>query len=167
MTSITAGTIRSSAPSHAARFAPYLMMLLALVGIADAFYDSYAIYNDQPLWCPPPIDGCNIVASSPYARIFGLPLGYFGLVYYVYMFALAFLLALDPTSRGLRIGAVSYAAAGVGLSICFFYIQFTYIHAFCIYCVVSALLTVLLLVVAIWQFGATSDLRVLRVRALE
>jgi hypothetical protein len=94
---------------------PSFMLALALIGIAVAFYDSYAIYNRQPLWCPPPIDGCNIVADSPYARIFGLPLGYFGLVYYVYMFGLVALLALDPFSRGLRLGTLLYAAVGISL----------------------------------------------------
>ncbi len=70
--------------------APYVMIALALIGVVDAFYDSYMIYTDQLLWCPPPIDGCNIVASSPYARIVGVPLGYFGLVFYLYMFGLRF-----------------------------------------------------------------------------
>jgi hypothetical protein len=51
------------------RRAPYVMMALALIGLAVAFYDSYAIYNGQLLWCPPPINGCNEVAASPYARI--------------------------------------------------------------------------------------------------
>src|SRR5471030_3005786 len=110
-------------------YAPTAMLALALVGLAIAFYDSYAVYNHQPLWCPPPIDGCNIVADSPYARIFGLPLGYFGLVYYLYMFGLLALLAFDPFSRGLRWGTLLYAAVGISLSICFMYIQFTYIHA--------------------------------------
>ena len=134
--------------------APYFMLLLALIGIAVAFYDSYAIYNRQPLWCPPPIDGCNIVADSPYARIFGLPLGYFGLVYYVYMFGLAALLAFDPLSRGLRLGALLYAAVGISLSIGFFYIQLAYIRAFCIYCLISAAATLMLFVAASWHFRA-------------
>jgi Vitamin K epoxide reductase family len=79
--------------------APYFILVLALIGIAVALYDSYAIYNRQPLWCPPPIDGCNIVADSPYARIFGLRLGYFGLVYCLYMLGLVTLLAFDPFAR--------------------------------------------------------------------
>ena len=74
-------------------YAPYLMLALALVGIAIAFYDAYAIHNAQALWCPPPVNGCNEVASSPYARIFNLPVGYFGVIYYLYMFGLAALLA--------------------------------------------------------------------------
>lgn len=96
-----------------ATFAPYLMLVFALIGVADAFYDSYAIYTDQLLWCPPPIDGCNTVASSPYARIDGIPLGYLGLVYYLCMFAIAALLALVPSSRALRLGALLFAAMGV------------------------------------------------------
>jgi uncharacterized membrane protein len=63
------------------------------------------LYNGQQLWCPPPINGCNEVASSPYARIFNLPVGYFGVVYYLYMLCLAALLAYDPFSRGLRLAA--------------------------------------------------------------
>ena len=134
--------------------APYFMLALALIGTADAFYDSYAIYNHQLLWCPPPINGCNIVADSPYARIVDVPLGYFGLVYYLYMFGLAALLAFDPLSRGLRFGSLVYSAIGVCFSIYFMYIQVTFIHAFCIYCLISAVLTLLLSVAALWQFRA-------------
>ena len=35
-----------------ARTAPYFMLGLAFIGIIDAFYDSYAIYNGQLLWSP-------------------------------------------------------------------------------------------------------------------
>ena len=128
--------------------APYLMLAFAFIGIADAFYDSYAIYTGRLLWCPPPIDGCNVVAGSPYARIVGVPLGYVGLVYYLYMFTLAALLTLDPFSRGLRLGALLYAALGVTFSLCFMYISFSFIHAFCIYCMISAVMTFLLFITA-------------------
>jgi uncharacterized membrane protein len=79
--------------------APRLLLCLALVGLAVAYYDAYILYNGQQLWCPPPINGCNEVASSPYARIFNLPVGYFGVVYYLYMLCLAALLAYDPFSH--------------------------------------------------------------------
>jgi uncharacterized membrane protein len=85
----------------------HVMLPLALLGLGVAFYDSYAIYNGQALWCPPPINGCNEVASSPYARIFGLPVGYFGVVYYLYMFCLLALLAFDPFSPALRFAAIA------------------------------------------------------------
>jgi uncharacterized membrane protein len=145
--------------------APYVMLVLAFIGIADAFYDSYMIYIGRPLWCPPPIDGCNIVAASPYARIAEVPLGYAGFVYYLYMFGLAALLAFDPFSRSLRWGALLYAATGVVFSIYFMYIQFTFIHAFCIYCLISAVLTLLLFIAAHWHFRATLIVTAARTKA--
>lgn len=139
--------------------APSLMIAFALIGLAVALYDSYSIYNDQLLWCPPPINGCNEVAASPYARIFDLPVGYYGVVYYVYMFGLAALLAYDPLSRGLRIGAVLYTALGVLFSLYFMVLQLRYIRAFCIYCLVSAVSTLLLTVAAVSHLKPASSAR--------
>ena len=131
--------------------APSLLITLALVGLAVAFYDSYVVYNGQLLWCPPPINGCNEVAASSYARIFGLPVGYYGVVYYLYMFGLAVLLAWEPSSHPLRNAAVLYAGLGVLFSAYFMVLQIAYIHAFCIYCLLSAVTTVLLAVTAVWH----------------
>jgi uncharacterized membrane protein len=136
-----------------ARLVPCLLLVLALLGMADASYVSHAIYTGEPLWCPPPVDGCNTVASSPHARIFGVPLAYFGLVFYSYMLAGAVLLAFDPFSRGMRWAVLVYTAAGVLSSIYFMYIQFTLIRAFCVYCALSAVLTLALLVAALWHFS--------------
>jgi len=96
-----------------------VMLVLALIGIADAFYDSYAVFNGVSLWCPPPIDGCNTVANSPYARIFGVPLGYLGLAFYVGMLGLAGWLRFRPFSGGLRWVTLLYTAAGLGASVYF------------------------------------------------
>lgn len=134
--------------------APHIMLALALLGTSVAFYDAYAIYNGQALWCPPPINGCNEVASSPYARIYNLPVGYFGVVYYLYMVGLAALLAFDPFSRALRLAALGYAAVGVGFSIYFMVLQVAFIHAFCIYCLASAVTTVLLFIAALAHWRA-------------
>lgn len=136
-------------------YPPYVMLALAAVGVTVAFYDAYSLYNGQALWCPPPINGCNEVANSAYARIYNLPVGYYGVVYYFYMFGLAALLAYEPFARGLRFAALAYAAAGVGFSIYFAYLQIAFIHAFCIYCLVSAVTTVLLTVAAILHLNAT------------
>ena len=107
------------------------------------------------MWCPPPINGCNEVAASPYARIFDLPVGYYGVVYYLYMFGLTALLAFDPLARGLRVGAVLYTALGVLFSIYFMVLQLGFIRASCIYCLVSAVTTVLLAVAAVAHWKVT------------
>ena len=135
--------------------APYFMLALAMIGIADASYDSWAVYTGQLLWCPPPVDGCNTVASSPYSRIFGIPLGYLGLLFYLGMFSLAASLAFDPFSAGLRWTGLLYTGVGMLGSVYFFYVQRTYIHAFCIYCLLSGLLTLFLFIGAAGHFRAT------------
>lgn len=136
--------------------APRFLIALALVGTAVAFYDSFAIYNGQPLWCPPPINGCNEVAASPYAHILGLPVGYYGVVYYLYMAALAALLAYDPFSPALRTASVLYSCLGVAFSAYFMVLQFAYIGALCVYCLISAVTTVLLAITAVRHFRMTS-----------
>jgi len=133
------------------------MLALALVGLGVAFYDSYALYNGQALWCPPPVGGCNAVANSAYARIFNLPVGYFGVVYYLVMLGLAALLAFDPSSRALHVGALGFAALGVCFSIYFMVLQIAYIRAFCIYCLISALTTVMLLAAAMLHCRTTAS----------
>jgi uncharacterized membrane protein len=142
-------------------YAPYVMLALGLLGTSIAFYDAYQLYNGQALWCPPPINGCNEVANSHYARIYDLPVGYYGVVYYLYMVGLAALLAFEPFSRALRLAALGYAAVGVCFSIYFMYLQIAFIHAFCIYCLVSAVTTLLLFAVA-----AGSHLNATRMPAL-
>jgi uncharacterized membrane protein len=137
-----------------ATFAPYFMIMCALFGMAIASYDCYMIYTGQLLWCPPPIDGCNTVAYSPDGRIYGVPIGYFGLIFYAMMFALAVLLAFGRSSQGLRLVVLCYTAIGVCGSIGFIYLDLTLIRAFCIYCLISAILTVLLLLFAIAHFRA-------------
>ena len=137
-------------------YAPYVMLALALLGTSIAFYDAYALYNVQSLWCPPPINGCNEVANSPYARIFDLPVGYYGVVYYLYMFGMAALLAFESFSRALRLAALGYAALGVGFSIYFMILQVAFIHAFCIYCLGSAVTTLLLLIAALAHLQFTN-----------
>jgi uncharacterized membrane protein len=71
------------------------------------------------------------------------------------MFGLAALLAFDPFSRGLRFAALGYSALGVCFSIYFMYLQIAFIHAFCIYCLVSAVTMLLLFIAALSHFEVT------------
>jgi uncharacterized membrane protein len=138
-------------------FAPYLMLVFAVIGMAIASYDVIGIYNNWLLWCPPPIDGCNTVAYSPYGSIFGVPIGVYGLIFYLIMIILTLLLVFFRFSRRLRLAVLLYAVTGVLFSVYFYYLDLVYIRAFCIYCLISAILTVLLLIYAIAHFRAPAD----------
>jgi uncharacterized membrane protein len=132
----------------------YCMLALTLIGIGVALYVARGNYTGQPLWCPI-IDGCNAVVNSPYSRVFGVPMSYFGFIYYLYMFALAVRLAYDPFSNSLRFRAVLYAALGAASSMYFMYLQLGFIRQVCSYCLISAVTSFLLLFAALWHFQAT------------
>jgi uncharacterized membrane protein len=132
----------------------YFMLALTLIGIADAAYVAHGNYSGAPLWCPI-LDGCNTVINSPYSRVFGVPMSYFGFIYYVFMFGLAARLAFDPLSNSLRFRAVLYAALGAVSSIYFMYLQLGFIHQICSYCLISAVTSLLLLLAALWHFQVT------------
>lgn len=132
----------------------YFMLALTVIGIADAAYVARGNYTGAPLWCPI-LDGCNTVISSPYSRVFGVPMSYFGFIYYLFMFGLAARLAYEPFSNNLRFRAILYAALGAVSSIYFMYLQLGFIREICSYCLISAVTSFLLLFTALWHFQVT------------
>ena len=132
----------------------YVMLALTLVGISDAMYVAYGSYSGTQLWCPI-LDGCNTVVNSPYSRVLGMPMSYFGFIYYLFMFGLAARLAYEPASKSLRFRAVLYAALGAVSSAYFIYLQLSLIQAICSYCIISAIVSFLLLLAALWHFQVT------------
>jgi uncharacterized membrane protein len=132
----------------------YSMLVLALIGLGAAVYVAQGNYTGQPLWCPV-IDGCNAVVNSPYSRVFGVPMSYFGFIYYLYMFGLAARLAFEPFSNSLRFRAILYAAMGAASSMYFMYLQLAFIREVCSYCLIATVTSLLLLFAALWHFQAT------------
>ena len=121
----------------------YVMIALTLIGIADAVYVARGNDTGAPLWCPI-LDGCNTVINSPYSRVFGVPMSYFGFIYYVFMFGLAARLAYEPFSKSLRVREI-HAALGAGSSMYFMYLQIGFVREVCSYCLISAVTSLLLL----------------------
>src|SRR5207244_8545121 len=134
----------------------YSMLALALIGIAAALYVANGNYTGQSLWCPI-LDGCNAVVNSPYSRVFGVPMSYFGFIYFLYMFALAVRLVFEPFAQSLRLRAILYAAMGAISSMSFIYLQLRFIRELCSYCLISAVVSVLLVFAALWHFLATRN----------
>ena len=132
----------------------YVMLALTVIGISDAMYVAYGSYRGTQLWCPI-LDGCNTVVNSPYSRVLGMPMSYFGFIYYLFMFGLAARLAYEPVSKGLRFRVVLYAALGAVSSAYFIYLQLGLIQAICSYCIISAIISFLLLLAALWHFQVT------------
>src|SRR5581483_261105 len=130
---------------------PSLLMAAALVGIGDTLYLVYEKLHGNIPGCLI-LNGCDQVLTSPYSVVFGVPLAYYGVAFYAYMFAAAVLVAIDPYSKGLRFGVLAYAAIGLLFSIGFELFQYFVIHALCMYCAISALTSLVLFCLAVWHW---------------
>jgi len=126
--------------------------------LGDTLYLSYYHWLGITPTCA--IGGCEIVLQSKYSMIggtLGIPFAYIGLFFYIYFIALAVLLAIDPYSKGLRFGLVVYATIGLLSSIGFELFQILVIHAICMYCALSAAVTLVLFCLALWHWRATKE----------
>ena len=132
---------------------PFWIIAATFVDIGDTLYLAYYHLLGITPGCL--IKGCEIVLNSPYAKIADVPLAYLGVVFYVYMFSLAVLLAIDPHSRGLRLGLVLYTGIGLLCSLVFESIQVFVIGAICQYCLISAITTLALFGLALWHWTIT------------
>lgn len=134
--------------------APFYLIAATFIGLSDTLYLSYFAYLNTTPGCA--IGGCEAVLTSVYSKFLGVPLSYIGLVFYVYMLALAVIVALEPRSRKLAMAAVAYTAVGLALSAYFeFYIQGMLIGSYCMYCAISALTTLILFSLSVWHWRAT------------
>lgn len=125
-----------------------LILLLAFVGVADSAYLAQNKIEGTPLICNiQNLDGCNIVANSQYSELFGIPLSVYGVLFYGVLFVLA-ALELVLFDKLLRRALQVAAVVGVIASLYFMVLQIFFIGAYCIYCIASAAIAFLVLVLA-------------------
>lgn len=97
--------------------------------------------------------GCDTVQSSRYAVLFGIPTAAYGVVGYVALVVVA-VLGIQPAAAGRR--WVSIALLGMG-TVAFLFsayltaIEAWVIHAWCPYCVTSAILAVLIFLLSLGE----------------
>jgi uncharacterized membrane protein len=118
-----------------------IMACLALVGLSDAIYLTVQHVTGQSVRCTV-VSGCSEVLSSEYAAINGIPLALIGAVAYFTVFSLATLAAFGYPLVGKLLAVV------VGLmfltSLWLIYLQAFVIGHFCQFCLLSALVTIVL-----------------------
>ena len=130
------------------RFAVGGILALAFLGLADSLYLAESAETGTPLICDVQnLTGCNIVAASQYSRVFGIPLAEYGVFFYGVLFVLA-AIELALYNRFLRRTLQAVAVLGVLFSLYFSALQLFVINAFCIYCIASAIIALLVLICA-------------------
>jgi uncharacterized membrane protein len=124
---------------------------LALIGLFVAIYLTYVEGTQAQAICGP-IGDCNAVQSSPYSKIFGvLPVGLFGALGYIGILV-AWCWRHYRKDRLAEIAGPALfgmAAFGVLYSIYLTYLEIFVIHAVCIWCLSSALVITLLMLLSL------------------
>lgn len=117
------------------------LLVLAFLGIADAWYLALSAFEGAALVCDvgAALDGCNIVAQSPYSHLFGIPVALYGVIFYCVLFVLVAVLFVR-THHPLYQAVAALGVLGLAASIVFLLIQFVLIKAVCIYCIASAVI---------------------------
>ena len=120
--------------------------LLSLLGLADALYLTIEHVTGQSVRCTI-ISGCSAVLSSPYAVVAGIPLAAVGGAAYFTVFSLAILAIFGYRIAGKLL--LPLVGAMFLVTLWLIYLQAFVIREFCQYCLLSALITTALLVVAL------------------
>ena len=130
----------------------YLILILALLGAADAGYLLFQTVSGKAVICPNVSIGrfnlnqCNIVLATPYAKFLGFPVALYGFIAYL-LFAILALYEFGGKSTMFILTAL--ASLGLFTSAYMVYLQFFVINALCFYCLVSAALMTLIFALSI------------------
>jgi uncharacterized membrane protein len=138
-----------------------IVAALALAGIFISLYLTlYKLGVIGELSCS--IGSCETVNLSKWSRFLGLPVAAWGLLFYIDVFLLAVLGTLRRFEDlpVISLVLVAQAVVGVLFSAWLTYLELGVIHAICIWCVTSAVIVTLILLVCI------ADLKEIRAAAV-
>jgi len=117
------------------------LIVLAFLGIADSAYLAWKHFRKQPLVCPIG-DKCEAVTESKWSTIFGIRNEILGILYYIAILVGAFLIFYNYRIENYLL---IFSGFGLAYSIFLTYIQSRIIKSYCFYCLVSAFLSLLIL----------------------
>jgi uncharacterized membrane protein len=132
--------------------ASILIPILSVIGLGVAIYLTFIETTNAKAICGP-VGDCNAVQASPFAKLFGVvPVGLFGAVGYIGILIAWFLNRAGRGGRLARLAPVAIfgmALFGVLFSIYLTYIELYVIHAVCIWCLSSAVIMALVLILSV------------------
>lgn len=125
--------------------------LLAAIGLGIGGYLIYVHYNIDALVCG--TGECEIVQTSEYSEVMGIPIAIFGTAMYAALLALAVYRLRAPGSMlPASMAALAITGAGTLYSAWLTYLELYVIEAICQWCVASAIVTTLLFAIEIMIF---------------
>lgn len=128
----------------------YALYAFAFVGVLVSAYLWYEYSQPGEVTCQ--LSGCQSVRESEYAKLLGIDLPVYGFFFYLAICLYAMSL-LGNRKRGVieRGAFLAVITGGLGFSIYLTYLEAFVIHAWCQWCVISALMSVGVYFVGYWM----------------
>lgn len=121
-------------------------LVLASIGLALSLYLSYVHFNLDALVCSG--GGCEIVQTSKYSEMFGIPIAFMGVGMFVVLIVAVLMRERMPESADLiSTGILLILITAVLYWAYLTYIELNVIHAVCQWCVAASIATLLMLIV--------------------
>ncbi|HLI52267.1 MAG TPA: vitamin K epoxide reductase family protein [Thermomicrobiaceae bacterium] len=135
--------------------------VLAVIGVGVAGYLTYIHYNMSVLICTPG-GGCDTVQNSKYAVVGGIPVAVLGLLMYLAILAFGIIRRVQHDFYApATMAAFAVALGGVAYAAYLTYLEIYVIHAICEWCVSSACITFLIMLLegyGVWRILGGEDL---------
>lgn len=131
----------------------HAVAVLALLGSLDATYLlMHKLGYIGSLVCTVGSDSCNVVNTSSYSAIFGIPVAGIGLLGYVVIFALAVVGSEPSRLADVRVDRplAVLSGGGVAFSLYLTYVSFFHIGTACPWCLLSLTLIVGIFAISLW-----------------
>ena len=132
------------------RWVVIVAFVIALIGFTDATYLSLKYFQGEIPPCT--ISGCETVLASGYSAIAGIPVALMGAIFYL---AILVGLVMYFDTKNLRVlrNTLYLTVLGLLSAVWFTAVQAFILKAFCQYCLLSAVTSTLLFVIAIIVFS--------------
>ncbi len=122
------------------------MFIIALIGFADATYLTIEHFRGVIPPCTLTAD-CDLVLTSSYSVLFGIPVSLLGTLYYLAILVGLFAY-LDVKKTVILKWTLLLTIFGLLTSFCLIYIQVFVLYSYCMYCMISALISTVLFIAA-------------------
>jgi len=125
-------------------------LVAAIIGALDAAYLTWVKLSHNEVLCAPGIGDCYTVNTSRYSELYGIPVAIFGLATFLFIIAILILetrLTILKENGSMIVFGISLV--GVIYSAYLSYLEEFVIHAWCPYCVLSAIVITIIFIISI------------------
>jgi len=129
-------------------------LVLSFLGFIDASYLTIVHYRDLLPSCSV-LKGCDIVTTSAFSTVGGIPIALFGALFYLALSFFAILIITHPHKKWVELFTF-FAYIGFLISLFLFLIQIVILKAVCQFCISSEIISFLIYILSI---GMTRHVR--------